>query len=334
MGSGAARVGLIAIGIGFVWLIAAGPNAGLSDPATGLDEPQTSVTKGPARVTFNRRPVLRFRSDEPAARFECRIDAASFRACRSPHRIRRLADGRHRFRVRGVDSGGTADPTPALRRFGVVPRTETFGRSVRGRKLKVRRSGNPAARRTVLVVGSIHGDETAGHGIVRRIRAKAKGRPGIDLWVARTVNPDGVSASRRANARGVDLNRNFGVGWSPGPHGLEYPGPRAFSEPESRAVRRLIRHTRPRVTIWYHQPWGEVLAPCSGGARLERRYSRISRLPMKRCRGERLPGTATRWQERGIGGTAFVVELGGGSPSSSIERRHARAALAVAKPQR
>ena len=331
MGKGAARVWLIAIGVGFVWLIAAGPNgAGSSGRATGFDEPQTFVTKGPAPVTFNRRPVLRFRSDDPTARFECRVDRASFRACRSPHRVRRLARGKHRFRVRAVDPA--ADPTPALRQFEVVPRTETFGRSVRGRNLRARRSGNPAAGRTVLVVGSIHGNETAGHGIVRRIRAKAKGRSGIDLWVARTVNPDGVSASRRTNARGVDLNRNFGVGWSPGARGLEYPGPHPFSEPESRAARRLIRQIRPRVTIWYHQPWGQVLAPCSGGARLERRYSRISRLPMKRCRGERLPGTATRWEERAIGGTAFVVELGPGSLTASAERRHARAALAVAKP--
>jgi murein tripeptide amidase MpaA len=31
----------------------------------------------------------------------------------------------------------------------------------------------------------------------------------IDLWTIRTVNPDGIRAGTRKNARGVDLNRNF-----------------------------------------------------------------------------------------------------------------------------
>ena len=80
------------------------------------------------------------------------------------------------------------------------------------------------------------------------------------------------------------------------PSSGEYPGPRPFSEPESRAVRRLVKRVRPRVTIWYHQPWGQVLLPCHGPAQAQRRYARIAHLPTKRCRGQRLPGTATRWQ--------------------------------------
>jgi N-acetylmuramoyl-L-alanine amidase len=53
---------------------------------------------------------------------------------------------------------------------------------------------------------------------------------------------------------------------------------------------------------------------------------------MDRCHGQRLPGTATRWQERRLrGSSAFVVELPGGRLSAAAARRHARAVIAVVR---
>jgi hypothetical protein len=95
-------------------------------------------------------------------------------------------------------------------------------------------------------------------------------------------------------------------------------------------VVRLIKRIEPAVTIWYHQPWGAVLAPCRGSAGVEKRYSRIARFPVDRCRGHGLRGTATSWQEHRVGGEAFVVELPAGSLSRRAAHRHARAAAAVA----
>ena len=88
------------------------------------------------------------------------------------------------------------------------------------------------------------------------------------------------------------------------------------------------------MTIFYHQPWGQVLAPCPGGdAHIERRYSRISGLPMKRCHGEHLPGTAVKWQEHHFPSTnAFVVEFPAGRIGAPAARRHARAAALFAGP--
>ncbi len=85
------------------------------------------------------------------------------------------------------------------------------------------------------------------------------------------------------------------------------------------------------MTIWYHQPWGQVLAPCHGPARKQKRYARIANLPVERCRGQRLHGTATSWQNHHLPGTAFVVELPGGELPNSAARRHARAVARVAR---
>lgn len=206
-----------------------------------------------------------------------------------------------------------------------------FGRSVEGRALVARGLGDPAAARTALIVGEIHGDEPAGRTVIRRLRHRPGRLRGVEAWTVSSLNPDGHHDGRRTNVHGVDLNRNFSVGWdgSEPPGSGYYAGSRPFSEPETRALRRLVRRLDPDVTIFYHQPWGAVLLPCSEPAPLQKRYAQIAGLPGDRCRGQRLPGTATRWMN-GRGGTAFVVELEAGALSRRTVRRHARAAARVA----
>ena len=210
-----------------------------------------------------------------------------------------------------------------------APAAVVVGRSVRGRPIEAVRVGDPAAVRKALVFGAVHGDETAGVAIARRLERSAA-PPGTELWVVRDLNPDGSARRTRQNARRVDLNRNFPRGWrrSGRPGERHYPGPRSLSEPETRAARALIRRLRPRVTIWFHQPL--ALVDRSGGdVRVQRRFARLSGLPLRRI--PPLPGTATRWQNHAFpGSTAFVVELPPGSLDRARVRRHARAVLAVA----
>jgi hypothetical protein len=212
-------------------------------------------------------------------------------------------------------------------------RRATFGHSVDGVPLRAVQLGKGGARRTALVVGSIHGDETAGQKVVQILRRRHRHVGGVALWTVRTVNPDGVTAGTRKNADGVDLNRNFPYRWRdsvPASSGY-YPGPRPASEPETRALMRLARRLRPRVTIFYHQPWERVLLPCRGRARIQRRYARLADWPSERCLGGRLRGTAIAWENHRIGGTAFVVELGAHPLGNRQARLHARAAAAVAR---
>jgi hypothetical protein len=315
---------------------AVGPQATSAGRPAG-PEPSPRLTASPGTRTFQRRPGFSF--DSPSGgggRFQCALGRHRWRRCSSPYRARRLAYGRHTFRVRALASGGVADPTPARRRFRVLRRRVAFGNSVGGTELDAVRLGDPNAARKALVVGSIHGNEPEGQEIAQVLKRSYRNLRGVQLWVAKSVNPDGVEAGTRQNARGVDLNRNFSYRWSGGvPRSSGYyPGPHPFSEPESRAVRRLARRLRPRVTIWYHQPWGQVLLPCHGPAPAQKRYARIAHLPTKRCRGQRLPGTATSWQNHHLPGTAFVVELPGGELPNRQARRHARAAAKVAVGRR
>lgn len=209
-------------------------------------------------------------------------------------------------------------------------RTEEVGRSAQGRPITAVRVGNPAAPRKVLVVGAIHGNERAGVAVSRRLR-HARPPRGTELWLIDDVNPDGAQANNRQNARGVDLNRNFSVGWRGGgrPFDTFYAGSEPFSEPESRAVRDLTLRIRPRVTVWYHQHMNLVTKHTGGDVRLEAIYARAARMRHRRL--DPLPGLATSWQNRTVrGSTAFVVELPAGRLSSRSVRRHSRALLSVA----
>ncbi|HSS34408.1 MAG TPA: M14 family zinc carboxypeptidase [Solirubrobacterales bacterium] len=181
-----------------------------------------------------------------------------------------------------------------------------IGRSVQGRPIVSVRSGSADAALKVVVFGCIHGNETAGMRVARRLIAAGAPR-GVELWVVPTLNPDGVAADTRGNAHGVDLNRNFPFDWT---HlsGGEYSGTGPLSEPESRAARRFLTRIEPDLTIWFHQPFG-IVDRSGGNSFVERRFSNLIGLPLVRLPG-RYPGSATRWQNHiDPGATAFVTEL-------------------------
>ena len=202
----------------------------------------------------------------------------------------------------------------------------TIGHSVDGRPIVVRSRGPDRASVQVLIVGCIHGNECAGRAVVAALRRMPVPST-VRLLLVPTVNPDGASAGSRQNARGVDLNRNFARGWesSGQPGDTYYSGPHPFSEPETRAVRGFVRRQRPQITIWYHQHMA-LVAKGRRHLATERRYAREVGLPLRRL--DRLPGTASRWQNyHWRGHLSFVVELPAGTLSPSSARRHARAVL-------
>jgi hypothetical protein len=221
-----------------------------------------------------------------------------------------------------------APPTAQATTPHVRTAVTTIGRSVQGRRIYAVRRWTPGATKRVLVIGSMHGNEKAGHGVTYRLR-RAPLPANVDLWIIPTINPDGVAATRRTNARGVDLNRNFPHSWariarrgSP-----NYPGPYAASEPETRALMAFTSRVKPRMTVILHQPLYGIGSYRAKRLVLVRDLARYSGLPVKSfaCGGV-CHGTYTGWHNRYTPGAAVTVEFGW-RPTKAQKDRMTRAIL-------
>ncbi len=95
-----------------------GPPAPTPAPSPAAT-PDTKISAKPAARTRDRTPTFRFRSAQPGATFECKLDGKPFKPCRSPLTTKPLSYGRHTLLVRTV-VGGKADPSPARFSFQVV----------------------------------------------------------------------------------------------------------------------------------------------------------------------------------------------------------------------
>jgi murein peptide amidase A len=227
--------------------------------------------------------------------------------------------------------GGVSAPPRVETQPSTPPSPLPRGESARGQPVRALAVGNPADRPLLLVVGCIHGNERAGTEVVRSIRHRAPSRGSI--VAVPNLNPDGLAVGTRTNARGVDLNRNFGSGWRPigAPGDPEHSGARPFSEPETRFARRLIRVLRPDATVWFHQQVEPPLVRAWGHSRTAARaYARIAGAPFSALRWQ--PGSAPNWQNhRFRKASSFVVELPWGEVADSVVRRNAAALLALVR---
>jgi protein MpaA len=231
-------------------------------------------------------------------------------------------------------SDAVAATTPAVRTDppGPVERSYDIGRSVEGRPITVVERGTPGAK-VVLVVGVIHGNETAGVEIVRDLAA-APVPEGIHLYLVESMNPDGQAHGARTNANQVDLNRNFPLRWAPlgEPGDWEYGGAGPASEPETQAMVTLTMAIQPELAVWYHQDLNR-LSPATGDkGRMVERYADLTGLPIMPVTGGTYTGTASPWQESVVpGSAAFIVELGE-TLSDGQAATHASALLDIATP--
>ena len=214
-------------------------------------------------------------------------------------------------------ASGRSDP--------VGRRSIKLGSSVDGRPITAIEIGDFDAPRRTLVIGCIHGNEPAGIAVAMRLAQAAPPRE-LDLWIIPNLNPDGVSAGTRGNADHVDLNRNFPWRWKQ-LGGIFSSGPRALSEPESRAAYRLVSRVRPQVAIWFHQHL-DVVDESGGNIVVERRFAGLAQMRIARLQRE--PGSAVGWENHRVpSGTAFVVELPAGTLDSPAVARLAHAVIAV-----
>jgi protein MpaA len=113
-----------------------------------------------------------------------------------------------------------------------------------------------------LIFGGIHGNEPGSVAAVERLAAHLAIHPPVPsarVVIAAAVNPDGLAAGLKDNARGVDLNRNFpSTNWRPEHRPGYAPGAHPLSEPESAWLAALVERERPRRLVAVHQPFACV----------------------------------------------------------------------------
>lgn len=184
-----------------------------------------------------------------------------------------------------------------------------FGRSVKGRALRAYRVGDPTSAVKVVVIATMHGNE---QGPSRILENLINGAPvtGADIWLIPYLNRDGRARHTRKNAHGVDLNRNYPVGWVRR-KGTYNSGRRPASEPETRALMRFLTSVNPRFVISFHQPLHGV----------DTSYGKARPLALRLVDGLGLPpsvfnchrgchGTMTQWFNKKFPGSALTVEYG------------------------
>lgn len=165
-------------------------------------------------------------------------------------------------------------------------------RSVQGRVIWGRDVHSEGSKLRVLVLGGIHGDEMSSSSLVFQWIGLAT-TPMADMpqsihWrFIPSLNPDGLFArpSKRVNARGVDLNRNFPTpNWARDARVYwevrtkrdprRWPGAKPLSEPESRFLFEQMDSFKPNLIVSVHAPYGllDFDGPAVAPNRLGRLY--------------------------------------------------------------
>lgn len=191
----------------------------------------------------------------------------------------------------------TEDLRQIARKYRGRAALKCLGTSEDGRNIWCLRIGNPSAGRKLLLDGGIHAREWLNSLMLMRkseeiLRQYADYKNTLAhtcLYVVPMINPDGVTISQsgfgsirnkklrkickktkkpartwKGNARGVNLNLNFPGGWntknkSKKPDGMTYPGEKAASEKETKAMMRLVNSISGlREALNYHST-GSIL---------------------------------------------------------------------------
>ncbi|RWR03683.1 murein peptide amidase A [[Pantoea] beijingensis] len=156
-----------------------------------------------------------------------------------------------------------------------------------------------------LILAGTHGDETAAvvtlSCAMRTLQASHRRH-----HVVLAVNPDGCQLGLRANAQGVDLNRNFpAANWQHGDTVYRWnsaaekrdvilsAGNAPASEPETQALCNLIHQLKPAWVVTFHEPLGCVEDPHT--SMLGQWLAKKMTLPLVTSVGYATPGSFGSW---------------------------------------
>jgi len=236
---------------------------------------------------------------------------------------------------------------------------QAIGNSLDNRPIWALRIGGGPDATPMLINGTLHAREwiaamvatCVADRLVRDYDTDPAIRAFVDhtqLWVVPVGNPDGYQYSwstdrywrkNRRDRFGVDLNRNFSVGFggagSSGTRRSEtYRGPYAFSEPESSALRDLARRERIALHVDFHAygqlllyPWGYTGSPAKDRDRFAAFGDRMAsamfaphQTPYRLSAAIELypaAGTMLDWMYGEVGALSYTIELRPAWPGGS-----------------
>ena len=180
--------------------------------------------------------------------------------------------------------------------------------------------GHASRPKKILVFSMVHGDEyPAGFLALFWMNRLAEMSNGRNTWrIVPLLNPDGLAAKTRNNARGVDLNRNFPTkNWEveakerwkivEKENPRRFPGEKANSESETQCMLNHLEEFQPDFIISLHTPYGVL--DFDGPEKINFALKSFKELPWKRL--GHYPGSLGRymWAERNV--PVLTVELKG-----------------------
>lgn len=236
--------------------------------------------------------------------------------------------------------GVTGDSAWSIKSRAICYTTFSIGSSVRGRAITAYQFGS--GPEMIVYLGAMHGDEVNSKNIMNEWFSELNAHPERipahrSIVVIPVVNPDGVAAGTRFNARDIDLNRNFPANdWKsivttpdssqPTAAGGPYP----LSEPESQAVATFIRQHSPRLVMSFHSQAAVVEAneaadsvSIASSYAARARYRAVPKSQSAPIFQYDTTGAMEDWMRDKLGRAAIVVELASGTSSEFSRNRDA-----------
>jgi hypothetical protein len=98
-----------------IQVVAAGSGTGVASV-----RPETKVLKAPPKKARKRTVEVKFVASEASSKFECALDAAGWKPCKSPLKLKGLQPGAHKLKLRATSPSGVVEAGGPVLKFRVL----------------------------------------------------------------------------------------------------------------------------------------------------------------------------------------------------------------------
>lgn len=173
----------------------------------------------------------------------------------------------------------------------------------------------PEKAAQVLILAGVHGNEVEGVTLAWQLLEEFQKNYNLNLHLTLIpqFNPDGILLKTRGNGNGVDLNRNLSTkDWQAEFTVPRYnPGPAALSEPENKALVKLLDENSFRFIFSLHS-WNPLININGDCGKVAEILNKWTGYPIEPTIGYPTPGSLGTFtgQERNIPTITYEIERG------------------------